>query len=163
MSQVVAIHDTEGVLATGMLSGSRQAYDKLYRKYAPALYSIILQATGNEKAAEDLLLEAFIEIWSSRYAYEPGRERLFIWMYRIASRHIAGYVKKDENNIMSKNRDASYFVNSISTGTIDDEVLKLMYIDRLSIADVCGILNTSEDKLKLMLRSAVNKLKNLAR
>ncbi|MCU0366748.1 MAG: RNA polymerase sigma factor [Bacteroidales bacterium] len=66
----------------GCLSGSRRDQELLYRRYAPKLYAVCLQYSGNTEEARDVLQEGFIKIFENlgRYSHEGSFEG---WMRRI--------------------------------------------------------------------------------
>lgn len=66
----------------GCLSGSRRDQELLYRRYAPRLYAVCLQYSGNTEEARDVLQEGFIKIFEnlSRFSHEGSFEG---WMRRI--------------------------------------------------------------------------------
>ncbi len=66
----------------GCLSGSRRDQELLYRRYAPKLYAVCLQYSGNTEEARDILQEGFIKIFEnlSHFSHEGSFEG---WMRRI--------------------------------------------------------------------------------
>jgi RNA polymerase sigma factor (sigma-70 family) len=66
----------------GCLSGSRRDQELLYRRYAPRLYAVCLQYSGNTEEARDVLQEGFIKIFENlpHFSHEGSFEG---WMRRI--------------------------------------------------------------------------------
>jgi len=66
----------------GCLTGDRRDQELLYRRYAPKLYAVCLQYSGNDEEARDILQEGFIKIFEnlSHYKHEGSFEG---WMRRI--------------------------------------------------------------------------------
>jgi len=66
----------------GCLSGSRRDQELLYRRYAPRLYAVCLQYSGNTEEARDVLQEGFIKIYENlqHFNHEGSFEG---WMRRI--------------------------------------------------------------------------------
>ena len=69
-------------IIAGCLSGHRRDQELLYRRYAPRLYAVCLQYSGNTEEARDVLQEGFIKIFEnlSRYSHEGSFEG---WMRKI--------------------------------------------------------------------------------
>ena len=69
-------------IINGCLKGNRRDQELLYRRYAPKLYSVCLQYTGNDEEANDILQEGFIKIFENLayYKYEGSFEG---WIRRI--------------------------------------------------------------------------------
>jgi RNA polymerase sigma factor (sigma-70 family) len=66
----------------GCLEGNRRDHELLYRRYAPKLYSVCIQYSGNDEDARDILQEGFIKIFENliHYKHEGSFEG---WIRRI--------------------------------------------------------------------------------
>lgn len=66
----------------GCLAGDRRDHELLYRRYAPKLYTVCLQYSGNDEDARDILQEGFIKIFENlgHYKHEGSFEG---WIRRI--------------------------------------------------------------------------------
>jgi len=64
------------------LSGNRRDQELLYRRYAPKLYAVCLQYSGNTEEARDVLQEGYIKIFEnlSRFNHDGSFEG---WMRKI--------------------------------------------------------------------------------
>jgi RNA polymerase sigma-70 factor, ECF subfamily len=70
-----------------MASGERDALAQLYDRYAPVLMALGQRLLRNEREAEDLLHDVFLEIWRQAADYEPTRGSVRSWMVmRMRSR-----------------------------------------------------------------------------
>ena len=74
----------ETALVNALRAGEKQALEKLYSSYAPALLGIISKIVKQEDLAEDVLQETFLKIWRSIDQYDAAKGRLFTWMARLA-------------------------------------------------------------------------------
>jgi len=63
--------------------GDHHAFLTLYDTYAAALLGVITKITGVGKIAEDVLQQAFVEIWKKKANFNGSKERLFTWMIKI--------------------------------------------------------------------------------
>ena len=72
----------ERALVESCLSGQRSAQARLYDRYSPAMYNICLRMISLPEEAEDLLQEAFVDVFShlQTYRYEST---LGAWIKRI--------------------------------------------------------------------------------
>ena len=61
-----------------------QAFGYLYDHYAAALYGVIRQIVGDVELSNDVLQEAFVNIWRRIDQYDDTKGRLFTWMLNIA-------------------------------------------------------------------------------
>jgi RNA polymerase sigma factor (sigma-70 family) len=62
---------------------SLEAFSMLYDRYAGALYGFISRTYPNTTQAEALLQEVFVRIWKDIDCYDPSKEKLFTWIFRI--------------------------------------------------------------------------------
>ena len=74
---------TEPELIKTLKDRDEQSFNYLYNQYSAALYSIILQIVPDQGLANDVLQEAFINIWRKIDSYDQAKGRLFTWMLNI--------------------------------------------------------------------------------
>ncbi len=84
ISEGMGENDTDSKLIEGIRQGNLQAFGKLYDRYAPALYGIILRIVVDRQKSEYVLQKSFMAIWKSIHTYNPAKERLFIRLLSIA-------------------------------------------------------------------------------
>ena len=78
----------ERLLVERMRSGDEAAFAAFYDQFASALFSVIYAILHDHKESEDVLQEAFVQIWKRTANYDPTRSSLFTWAVMI-SRHKA--------------------------------------------------------------------------
>ena len=71
-----------------MQAGDEQAFAIFYDRFAPGLFSMIHAILHDQKESEDVLQEAFVQMWRRTATYDPTRSSLFTWAVMI-SRHKA--------------------------------------------------------------------------
>src|SRR5690349_15056840 len=77
-------HFTEEELVITLKEGNQHSFQKFYERFSPALYSVIIKWINDNHTAENLLQDVFVKAWHNRHAYDPGKGRLFTWLYNIA-------------------------------------------------------------------------------
>lgn len=75
--------DADQRLVDLLKNKSPDAFGQLYDQYAGALYGFICRVVSNTGQAEALLQDVFVRIWKEIDGYEPTKERLFTWMFRL--------------------------------------------------------------------------------
>ena len=75
--------EQQAALVRAMAAGSETALAAFYDRYATPLYSLALKMLGDEKEAEDVVQEAFINIWRRASAYDPRLSSPFSWAVMI--------------------------------------------------------------------------------
>jgi RNA polymerase sigma factor (sigma-70 family) len=84
IGQAVTEFPLEQVMEAYVL-GDVAAFEQLYRRVSPSLYSYLLKLTRNKSRAEDLLQITFVKMHKARCNYIPGAPPL-AWIFAIARR-----------------------------------------------------------------------------
>jgi RNA polymerase sigma factor (sigma-70 family) len=82
LNTTVTYNEQELVLS--LKAKDEQSFSYLYDNYSGALYSIILQILQEKELANDVLQEAFVNIWRKIESYDAAKGRLFTWMLNVA-------------------------------------------------------------------------------
>ena len=64
-------------------NGDRAAFERLYDRYANALYGMVIRMVRDEDLAKDVIQESFIKIWKNASKYDPQKAKVFTWMYQV--------------------------------------------------------------------------------
>ena len=64
------------------------AFDELYRRYARPLYAVVRRLVGDHARSEDVVQQAFINVWRAAAGYRRQRGPATGWLFAIA-RHAA--------------------------------------------------------------------------
>ena len=78
----------DGELMERVVRREERAFSELYRRLSRGLYSVIFEMIREQKDAEDVLQETFIQLWKRAETYDSSRSSLFTWSVMIA-RHRA--------------------------------------------------------------------------
>lgn len=71
------------------------AYEVIYTKYLPIIYSVIFKHLGNREEAEDLTQEVFLTIWENK-ANIKLEGKLFSYIYGTARFKVFEYLRKQK-------------------------------------------------------------------
>ncbi|MDQ3200175.1 MAG: sigma-70 family RNA polymerase sigma factor [Verrucomicrobiota bacterium] len=71
-----------------MRTGHEGAFATFYDRFAPGLFSMIYAILRDQKESEDVLQDAFVQMWKRTATYDASRSSLFTWAVMI-SRHKA--------------------------------------------------------------------------
>lgn len=63
---------------------SREAFNYLYKQYAPVLYGVVNKVVYDEQTAQDVLQDVFVKIWNNIDQYDAKKGRIYTWMINIA-------------------------------------------------------------------------------
>ena len=67
-----------------VVGGDEAAFSSLYRRLSPGLFSMIYQILQDQKESEDVLQEAFVQMWKKASTYDGARSALFTWAVMIS-------------------------------------------------------------------------------
>jgi RNA polymerase sigma-70 factor, ECF subfamily len=81
-------NEDDAELARQMSGGDEIAFATFYDRFAPGLFSMIYAILHDQKESEDVLQEAFVQMWKRTASYDASRSSLFTWAVMI-SRHKA--------------------------------------------------------------------------
>lgn len=75
-------------LAARVADGDREAFLTLYDLTSPKVYGLALKMMADPMAAEEVVQEAFIRLWTRAETFRPGRGSFLGWLLTI-TRHVA--------------------------------------------------------------------------
>ncbi len=76
--------EADKALLRACVTGGEAAFSALYQRLAPSLFSMVVAIVRNQKDAEDVLQEAFVQMWKRAASYDPERGNVFTWSVMIA-------------------------------------------------------------------------------
>jgi RNA polymerase sigma factor (sigma-70 family) len=132
--------------------GDTQAFDLLWQKYSPRIYSLVYNMTANHEDANDLLLEVFAKAYRSINGFR-GRSSFYTWIHAIAVNMTINFVKKRGRRFQMSLDDLDSNVQN------DKEFLELTAtntpIREVDLAELQQRLNEAMMKLSLEHRAVV--------
>lgn len=81
-AQPSEISDNE--LLQAIRRGDEQALAAIYDRYRRILFGLVLRIVNDRQEAEDVLQEAFLQVWRRAADFDEGRGRVFTWLVTIA-------------------------------------------------------------------------------
>ncbi len=86
-------HNARQDVIDGCKAGDRKAQFDLYKLYAKAMYNVCVRITGNTAEAEDVLQEAFLQVFNKIALYR-GDATFGAWLKRIVINAALNTVRK---------------------------------------------------------------------
>lgn len=174
---VAKITYEEHELVASLRQKSDEAFSYLYEHYSGALYGVIKQIVGDVELGNDVLQEAFVNIWRRIDTYDETKGRLFTWMLNIARN--AAIDKTRSKGFQQSQRqiplDGEVIQPSVKPG-IDDYGLKklilklkdeqrllidLSYFQGYTHEQIATALHIPLGTVKTRIRSALTQLRAL--
>lgn len=85
--------EAESALIALCLQGNRRAQQRLYQRYCDAMYNVCYRMLGTEAEAEDVLQDAFIDVFDKLGTFRE-ESSLGAWIKRIVINHCLNVFKK---------------------------------------------------------------------
>lgn len=163
---------TDEQLIAEIRSGSKKAFDVLYKKFRPQLLAYCRRILGSADDAEDIVQEVFIK---ARNGIESLRDGMLFkqWLFRIARNEALMEIRKRypqesieadtiwENETpleQLEHQETSQIVQRLLRDLKPEyrEVLVLREYDGLSYLDIAKIVGVSKDVIKVRIYRARN-------
>ncbi|MEM9992283.1 MAG: sigma-70 family RNA polymerase sigma factor, partial [Bacteroidota bacterium] len=158
--------------------GNRQAQFELYRLYSRAMYNVCLRMLKNETDAEDILQNAFVDVFTKLHTFRY-QSAVGAWIKRIVVNNCINFLKKrriyfdelDERhgNILSEERVEN--ISDLNISSIKQAVkalpdgyrivLSLYMFEGYDHGEIADILDISEATSKSQYSRAKKKLRML--
>ena len=164
-------------------NGNREAFGRFYDRYAPLAFTFAVRILRDRSAAEDLLQEAFFQVWNQAANYSQDRGSPEAWIITITrSRAIdklrsvrrrdksfvpmEGAAGKEYDGCVESGATASdrkIMVNSALSQLSDNQrqVLELAYFDGLTQSEIADRLKEPLGTVKTRMRAALGRLREL--
>jgi len=88
VSDGVAATPTDAELMARVAAGDQRAFEAVYDRHAQAVYGAVMRYLGDPGAAEDVVQETYLALWTRSETYAPEAGSLIGWLLTIA-RHRA--------------------------------------------------------------------------
>lgn len=81
-------------LLAAVAKGDQAAFERLYSATRAKLYGVVLRILRRPDAANDVLQEAYLKIWSQAGQFDPARASPVTWMVAIARNRAIDLVRQ---------------------------------------------------------------------
>ena len=171
------------MLAARLAAGDDQALEEAFDLLAPAVYGAALYVLGQGSAAQDVVQDVFVELWSHPGRYDPGAGSLRTYLTMLA-RHRAVDVVRSELRRVARQERNHRLIPRQGRPSPDDEVaaaeaagmvraavrllpdsqrqvVELAYFGGMSYREVAQAVGIPEGTAKSRLRLALAKLETV--
>ena len=138
--------ESDAMLLARLLAGEDSAMAKLWRKYAPLLFSQALKILHNPSECEDVVAEVFSEIWQRAATYHAQRANPAAWMVTLVRRRAIDKLRERRSFERAEKRLFCEFATRPNSCREDEQ---------LRIADLRWLLDQALAKLTEQQRQTV--------
>ena len=153
----------------------RVAFNQLYQKTAPRLNGIAYRITRNLDSANEVLQEAFIQIWSNTGDYQADKSEPFTWLAAIVRyraydrlrydkrRHQGDMIEFNEDEIQTLSLNCQQLaLNEYSQAALNTCLTKLEQQQSQAIL-MAYLYGYSREEISTYFKSPVNTIKSWIR
>jgi RNA polymerase sigma-70 factor (ECF subfamily) len=80
----LSAHSDEDLLELVSERRVEAAFDEFYRRYGRAVYTVVVRLVGDRAGSEDVVQQAFINVWRAAGGYRRERGQATGWLFAIA-------------------------------------------------------------------------------
>ncbi len=152
-----------------------EAFETLYKKYYNEALLYVFSFCRNRALAEDIVAESFLKAFRT---IDEESNTFKFWLFKVCRNCYFDHLRKqkritaiedmdfssDDDLVQDviKNEEYQALYNAISLlkGNYQ-ETIRLFYFDQMSVREIAGITDMSEDNVKVVLYRARIKLKEI--
>jgi RNA polymerase sigma-70 factor (ECF subfamily) len=168
------------LLAARLAAGDDHALAEIFDRHAPAVYGAALRVLGEGAAAQDVVQDVFVELWSHPGRYDPATGALRTYLAVLARHRAVDLVRSELRRIARQERHcrlaagdphptpSDVVAASEAAGVVRDavrllpahqrQVIELAYFQGLTCREVALAAGIPEGTAKSRLRLALAKL-----
>jgi RNA polymerase sigma-70 factor (ECF subfamily) len=172
-------HEAVAWLTAVARERDREAFERLYRQFAPKIKSYMIRQGADDASADDLAQETLVQVWRKAESYDPDKAAPSAWIYRIARNLRIDRLRRqkfheveltpeaegaDDGSVghqrATERPDADKLRGLVETLPMEQlEVVRLAYFEGLSHSEIGQRLAVPLGTVKSRLRLAFGKLR----
>jgi RNA polymerase sigma-70 factor (ECF subfamily) len=174
---------SDALLARRLAAGDDHALAEVFDRLAPAVYSAALGVVGEGAAAQDVVQNVFLELWTRPDRYNPAAGTLRTYLIVLAGHRAVDMVRSERRRAARQERHlrltprrrlpsaCDEVMAAAAAGAVRDavrrlpreqrRVVELAYFEGLSYREVALAAGIPEGTAKSRLRLALAKLKTM--
>jgi RNA polymerase sigma-70 factor, ECF subfamily len=170
----------DAALIRSIAAGDKHAMQNLFARHNVRVFRFVLRFVGDKSAAEDLVSEAFLDVWRQAGRFQ-GRSQVTTWLLAIARNKALSALRRrsteeldedaaaaiedpqDNPEVTMQNRQKSGILLNCLTqlSPAHREVIDLVYYHEKSVDEVAHILDVPPATVKTRMFYARKKLAKL--
>ncbi|WP_244269998.1 RNA polymerase sigma factor [Pannonibacter indicus] len=161
--------------------GNDVAFRILVERHVDKAYAVAIRILRNPTDAEDVVQDAFMQVWTRRGEWQPGKARFSTWLFRVVTNRCIDQLRRPRTETMeaapeiadraadqvqAMMQEEAAFLLSAAMGQLPDPqriALVFSYHENLSNAEIAEIMETSVFAVESLLKRGRQKLRHLLR
>ena len=115
----------EAELLARIAAGEEAAFAKLYDRFSPGLFSLVMKMVRDEKEAQDILQEGFSHVWRRASTYDATRSSAFTWAVMIFRNKAIDHLRVRQRQQRTTDRVTEEFAHSVDGAEVTTEDVDL--------------------------------------
>jgi RNA polymerase sigma-70 factor (ECF subfamily) len=173
---------SETLLIQEAIAGNKEAFGRLYEKYAGQIFSYLFYRTGEHNTAMDMMEIVFLRAWEHLPHFgTKGRGLNFrAWLYRMAHNAMVDYHRTNKEEIgldllaeqpdhypqaaklVEQSETQQYLIKKLEKlDGLSRQVLVLRFYAEMSPKEVAQIMDISEGNVRVIQFRALQKMRSL--
>jgi RNA polymerase sigma-70 factor (ECF subfamily) len=171
---------TDALLAARLAAGDDRALPEVFDRLAPSVYGSALRVLGDGSAAQDVVQDVFVELWSRPGRYDPAAGTLRTYLIVLARHRAVDLVRSEQRRTARQERQFRLAPEGPDESACDEvvaaetaaavraavqalpasqrQVVELAYFEGLTCREVARAVGIPEGTAKSRLRLAMAKL-----
>lgn len=158
----------------------KQAFELLFKHFAPKIRAFGLQRFGQEAQALELVQETMLNIWQKAPLFDADKGKASTWIYTVMRNHCFDMLRKKKTKKEEQLSDDLWPILETATNSSakadhllsrqllrnitclpeqQEQIVRAVYIDDLTQQEVADLLSIPLGTVKSRLRLAIAKLK----
>jgi RNA polymerase sigma-70 factor (ECF subfamily) len=173
----------DAVLAARLAAGDDHALAEVFDALARTVYSSALRVVGDTSAAQDVVQDVFVELWTHPDRYDPAAGTLRTYLSVLARHRAADLIRSEFRRLARQERTYRLTPEAAPAGVGDQmlaaetaglvraavqllpasqrQVVELVYFEGLTCREVASAVGIPEGTAKSRLRLALARLETL--
>lgn len=174
---------TDALLVARLAAGDDQALSEIFDRLAPMVYAVARRVLGEGTAAQDIVQDVFVELWSQPGRYDPAAGALRTYLTVVARNRAVDLLRSELRRVARQERHyrltpeqgrpspSDVVLTAEAGGLVQDavrllpsdqrRVVELAYFQGLTCREVALAAGIPEGTAKSRLRLALAKLETL--
>jgi RNA polymerase sigma-70 factor (ECF subfamily) len=182
-ASVRVVEGDDALLAARLAAGDDHALAEVFDRLAPIVYGGALRVLGDSTAAQDVVQDVFVELWTHPGRYDPAAGTLRTYLTVLARHRALDLVRSELRRVARQERnyrlapappDESACAEVVASETASlvreavrllpdsqRKVIELAYFEGLTYREVANVVGIPEGTAKSRLRLALAKLETM--
>jgi RNA polymerase sigma factor (sigma-70 family) len=104
----------------------REAFEELYRRYAPSAYGLALRVLGQDAIAQEVVHDAFLALWRAPEAFDPGRGPFRSFFLSLVHHRAVDAVRREER--LRRRTERASNLEPVEDEDVADGVVEISYL-----------------------------------